>query len=110
MPGPLFHVGNTTMCPHGGQATTISSNARVTVSGTPVATVADQTVIAGCPFMIGSKPSPCVKVQWVVPATRVFVNGQPALLQTSTGLCQSPEQAPQGPPVVTVNQTRVVGT
>ena len=111
MPGPLFHVGNTAMCPHGGMAQTLSSNTRVLVNGMPVATIADQTLIAGCVFTLpGPKPSPCVKVQWLVPATRVLIMGQPALLQTSTGLCQSPEQAPQGPPVVTVNQPRVIGT
>lgn len=110
MPTPLFHVLNTTMCPHGGQGQTISSNARVLVSGMPVATIADQTLVAGCAFTIGPKPSPCVRVQWLVPAVRVFVMGQPVLLQTSTGLCLSPEQAPQGPPVVAVNQPRVLGT
>jgi uncharacterized Zn-binding protein involved in type VI secretion len=111
MPGPLFHVGNTTLCPHGGQAQTISSNSRVLVNGMPVATISDTTLVAGCPFTVPTgKPQPCVKVQWLVPATRVVVNGQPALLQTSTGLCLSPEQIPQGPPMVTVNQTRVIGT
>ena len=110
MPTPLFHVGNVTMCPHGGSAQTISSNVRVLVSGTPVATVADQTMVAGCVFAIGPKPSPCLRVQWIVPAVRVLVMGQPALLQTSVGLCLSPEQAPQGPPVVSVNQPRVLGT
>jgi uncharacterized Zn-binding protein involved in type VI secretion len=111
MPGPLFHVGNTTLCPHGAPVTTISSNARVLVNGLPVATLADQFLVAGCPFTIPpSKPSPCLRVQWLVPATRVLVMGQPAILQTSTGLCLSPEQAPQGPPVVAVNQPRVIGT
>lgn len=110
MPGPLFHVGNTTMCPHGGMGQTISANARVLVNGLPVATIADQTLIAGCVFTLpGPKPSPCIKVQWLVPAARVLIMGQPALLQTSTGLCQSPEQAPQGPPIVSVNQPRVIG-
>ena len=46
-------------------------------------------------------------MQWTVPATRVLINGQPALLQTSTGLCLSAEQIPQGPPIITVTQTRV---
>jgi hypothetical protein len=111
MPGPLFHVGNTTICPHGGQAQTISSNARVLVSGLPVATIADQTVVAGCAFTIPpSKPSPCVRVQWTQPAVRVLIMGQPALLQTSIGLTLSPEQAPQGAPIVAVNQPRVLAT
>ena len=65
--------------------------------------VNDLTTVAGCPFQVpvgaGTKPQPCVKVQWPVPATRVKVDGQPVLLQTSTGLCQSAEQIPQGPPV-----------
>ena len=112
MPGPLYHVGATGLCPHGGSVTTISSNARVMVSGQPVATFADTSTVAGCPFQIPPvpKPQPCVLVKWITPATRVLVNGQPALLQTSTGLCQSAEQIPQGPPAITVNQTRVVGT
>lgn len=114
MPGPLFHVGAQAMCPHAGQISTITSNTRVLVSGQPVATMADTFPIAGCPFQVpvgpGTKPQPCVLVQWLAPATRVTVNGQPVILQTSAGLCKSAEQIPQGPPTVTVNQTRTIGT
>jgi len=111
MPGPLFHVGAAAICPHGGQVTVISSNSRVLVSGMPIATMGDTYVVAGCAFTVPpGKPQPCVKVQWLVPATRVMVNGQPALLQTSTGLCQSAEQIPQGPPTIVSTQTRVMGT
>ena len=111
MPGFLYHVGASTMCPHGGQGTTISSNSRVTVSGMPVATMADTTTIAGCPFVIPppTTPQPCLTIRWLTPATRVLVNGQPALLQTSTALCLSGTQIPQGSPIVT-GQTRVRGT
>jgi hypothetical protein len=77
----------------------------------PVATLADVCVVAGCAFTVPpGKPQPCVKVQWLVPAARILINGQPALLQTSTGLCQSPEQIPQGPPVIVSTQPRVIGT
>ena len=111
MPGPIFHVGAQAICPHAGTVTTISSNTRVLVSGQPVATLADTYVVAGCPFQVpGPKPQPCVKVQWLVPATRVMVNGQPVILQTSTGLCLSVEQIPQGPPTVVATQPRVVAT
>jgi uncharacterized Zn-binding protein involved in type VI secretion len=106
----LFHAGATAMCPHGGQVTTIPSNPRVTVSGQPVATLADTFIVAGCPFQLPAKPQPCVKVQWLVPAARVLVGGQPAILQSSTGLCQSIEQIPAGPPNVAVTQVRVSGT
>lgn len=111
---PLFHVGASATCMHGGQVTTVSSNTRVTVSGQPVATLNDTYTVAGCPFQIpvgpGTKPQPCVKVQWLVPAMRVLVGGQPAILQSSSGLCQSVEQIPQGPPSVVVTQLRASGT
>ena len=87
MPGPLFHVGATAICPHGGQVQTIPTNARVLVSGQPVATLADTYLVAGCAFTIPpGKPQPCIKVQWLVPAARVLGNGEPAILQTSVGL------------------------
>jgi hypothetical protein len=109
MPGFLMHAGATAICPHGGQVSVIPSNARVLVGGQPVATLADTYLVAGCAFMVGPKPQPCIKVQWLVPATRVLVGGQPAILQDSTGLCLSPEQIPQGPPSVVMTQVRVRG-
>ena len=110
MPGPLFHVGATAMCTHGGQVQTISSNTRVLVNGMPVATLSDQYVVAGCAFTLPSAtPHPCVKIQWLVPATRVMVNGQPVILQSSTGLGLAADQVPQGPPTIAATQTRVIG-
>lgn len=114
MPGFLLHVGATAICPHGGQISALSSNMRVLVGGQPVATLSDTYTVVGCPFQVPAgpvpKPQPCVRVQWLVPAARVLVNHQPAILQTSTGLCQSPEQIPQGPPNVIVTQLRARGT
>lgn len=114
MPGALLHIGITSNCPHGGAVSVVSSNSRVLVGGQPVAVATDQFPIAGCPFQVpvpgGTKPQPCVLVKWGAPATRVKVLGQPVILQTSGGVCQSIEQIPQGPPSVTVVQTRVVGT
>jgi hypothetical protein len=88
----------------------VTSNSRVQVSGQPVATVGDTYPIAGCTFMVGNKPQPCMTTRWLVPATRVTANGQAVILQTSTGLCQSAEQIPQGPPSIVTTQTRVVAT
>jgi hypothetical protein len=111
MPGPLYHVGATAMCPHGGAITTISTNVRVLVSGMPVATITDTSLVAGCVFSTpATGPHPCIRVQWLAPAVRVLVNGQPPLLQTSTGLCLAPDQAPQGPPMILATQPRVVAT
>jgi hypothetical protein len=110
MPGFLFHVGATAICPHGGQVTTISTNVRVLVSDQPVATFGDNYLVAGCAFTVPpGKPQPCIKVQWLVPSTRVLVGGQPVILQSSTGICQSPEQIPQGPPIIATTQVRVRG-
>jgi hypothetical protein len=110
VPGPLFHVGATAQCPHGAPITTIPSNVRVLVSGMPVATLTDTSLVAGCPLNIAGAPHPCIKVQWLVPAVRVLVNAQPALLATSAGLCLAPDGAPQGPPIITVTQVRAVAT
>lgn len=113
MPGFLVHVGASGICPHAGQLTFITSNARVLVSGQPVVTVTDMFTIAGCPFQIpigtGTKPQPCVTGRWLTPSARILVNGQPAILQASTGLCQSVEQIPQGPPTVITTQVRAGG-
>lgn len=98
---------------HGGAVTIVSANARVLVSGMPVATVADQFMVAGCAFTLPTvppKPQPCVRVQWTTPAVRVLVNGLPPIVQTSTGLGLSIEQIPQGPPAVLFAQPRVVAT
>ena len=106
----LTHVGMTAMCPHGGQVQVAPGNPRVRLSGQPAATASDQFVIAGCPFTLPvPAPSPCVTVQWLVPAARVRIGGQPAVLSSSSGLCLAATQAPQGPPQITVTQLRVKG-
>jgi hypothetical protein len=109
MPGALYHVGVTALCPHAGQVTAITSNTRVLLGGQPATTQADTYTIAGCVFNVSSSPHPCVKVQWLAPATRVKINGQPAILQTSPGLSLAADQAPQGSPIVVAGQLRVSG-
>lgn len=111
MPGFVLHVGATAICPHGGQVTILTTNTRVLVGGQPVATLPDTYTVAGCAFTIPpGKPQPCVFVKWLVPATRILVGGKPAILQNSTGICQSAEQIPQGPPTVIMTQVRTRGT
>jgi hypothetical protein len=96
---------------HGGQISVVAAN-RVLVNGQPVATVADQYPIAGCPFQIpvpgGTKPQPCVRVQWTVPSARVSTMGKFLVTQASTGVTLSIEQIPQGAPAMTTVQPRVV--
>jgi hypothetical protein len=73
--------------------------------------MSDQYMVAGCAFTVPpGKPQPCVQVQWMTPALRVLINGQPPILQTSVGLALSIESIPGGPPLITATQMRVVAT
>jgi hypothetical protein len=114
MPGALVTVGSQISCPHQGSCSPVTSNTRVLAGGAAVLTLADQYTISGCPFQIpvgaGTKPQPCVRIQWTVGATRVRVGGQPALIQSSVGLALSAESIPGGPPVVVPAQTRAMAT
>jgi len=107
----LLTVASVVMCPHGGKATFTPSQARVSAAGSPVLLQTDSAAIAGCAFTIPpSKPSPCTTIRWTVAAVRVKVNGAAVLHGSAVGLCNSPEQAPQGPPTVSATQPRVTGT
>jgi len=106
MPGPLLHVGATVLCAHGGTATPTAPNPRVLVSGQPTVVQTAPYVIAGCPFVAGSSPMPCVTGPWTVAALRVTSNGQPVVLIDSQAIC-----APNGTPLIPVAaQTRVIGS
>jgi hypothetical protein len=110
MAAPLVTTASTLLCAHGGQVSIISTNLRVRVGGQPAALAGDTYLIAGCPFLAPPPvPNPCLQVQWVVPAARVRVLGQPVVLQASTGLGLDAKQVPQGPVSVVATQPRVGG-
>ncbi len=91
---------------HGGQAQPTAPNPRVMVGGQPIVTQAAPYTVAGCPFVAGVTPMPCVTAQWVTAATRVLAGGQPVLLQDSVAVC-----APNGTGVnIIVTQLRVKGS
>ena len=107
-------------CTHAAPAQTPPTQSRVLVGSPsqPVETIDNVITVSGCPFQIpvglGTIPQPCVLVQWTMPATRVLVGGSPPLLQASPGpgpgLCLSVEQIPQGPPMTSGLQTKVIGS
>jgi hypothetical protein len=109
MPGTLVQTLARGVCSHGGQMTTAGTGARVLLLGQPAAKASDTHPIVGCPLNISGKPQPCVTGSQFTPAGRVFIDGQPALLNTSVGIGKSAEQAPQGPVAITATQTRVFG-
>jgi hypothetical protein len=85
----------------------VSTNTKTQADGAFMATASDTFTITGCSFMLGPVPSPCVTVRWLVPDTRVKVNGNPTLSRSSAGLCLSAAQVPQGPVAVANTQTKV---
>ena len=111
---PLLTSASTIQCTHAASVSAVASSQRVKFGGEVAVVLSDTFTVSGCPFQIpvgaGTKPQPCTTVQFIVPAVRVKVGGQPALLQSSSGICQSAEQIPQGPPSVVQVQARVGGT
>jgi hypothetical protein len=110
MGAPLLTTASTVMCPHGGQAILPTANARVTAGGPQVLLQSDTHIVVGCPFTVGSKYSPCVRIQWSAGATKVAVGGQPPLTQTSVGTCYGAEGAPQGVAIIASTQPRASST
>lgn len=109
MAGFVMHVGASVICTHGAPVSVSATQGRVRVSGQLVATASDTFMVSGCPFNVGGSPQPCVQVRWIKPASRVFVEGKPVVLQTSSGTCVAGTQAVQGTPQVIATQTRVKG-
>lgn len=115
MPGLLVHIGAITNCTHAGPVTANPNGLpHVFVNITQaVLSIKDLHKVAGCPFQLptpaGPKPQPCVLVR-LEPATRVFINGAPAAILTPAAICQSIEQIPQGPPISSPIQKRVIAT
>lgn len=105
MSGMLLHQGATVMCVHGGQAQPTSPNPRVKVAGQQIVTQPAPYTVAGCPFVAGLVPMPCLTAQWIVGAQRIRAGGVPVLLRDSQAAC-----VPNGTGVnVVATQFRVKG-
>jgi len=102
MGAPVITSQTPVNCGHAGVGTHVPGQARVRISGSPVALASDQHVVAGC-SLTGSPPPPCIMLMWTVPAVRVKVSGQPVLVQTSIPIAT-------GPGIVMPGQTRVMAT
>ncbi len=106
MAGNLLTTASTILCPHGGQAILFSSQPQVSAGSQPVLIESDQHPVAGCPFTVGPKYSPCVRIQWVAAVARVALGGVAPLVQSSVGLCLNAEGAPQGTAIVASTQPK----
>jgi hypothetical protein len=110
VPGGVLTTASTVMCPHGGPAILTTSNTRLVIGGMPALLQTDVHSVVGCPFQIpfgvGTKPSPCIRIQWLSGTTRLSGAGGGVLVQSSVGLCFSPEGIPQGTAVIAAAQTQ----
>ncbi|HUB51275.1 MAG TPA: hypothetical protein VL986_03960 [Terracidiphilus sp.] len=100
----LLTAAATMMCPHGGMVTATPSQTNAQAGGSPILQATDTFIIAGCSFAPGGVYTPCVSVQWSMPAQHAQV-GSPPLTDSSVGLCLAATQAPQGAVIIQPAQT-----
>ena len=106
MPGDILTVNSTIQCPHGGSAILSTTNSKASLVGGFALLESDIHSVAGCPFMIGTTPSPCIRIEWSAGAGKVSVGGTKVLVQSSSGTCYSPANAPQGMAIVANTQAK----
>ena len=106
MPGHLLNTASTIQCPHGGSAILTTSNISTSAEGAPALLETDIHPVVGCPFTIGTKPSPCLRIEWSAGAAMASVAGTPILVKSSIGTCYSPENAPQGVAIIANTQMK----
>ena len=104
MAGNVLTTASTVKCTHGGQVTLLTSNSKVLARGAPVLLETDVHPVVGCPFTVGPKYSPCVRIEWSAGSQQMSVGGTPVLTRSSVGKCYGAEGAVQG--VATVVNTQ----
>lgn len=107
LPGQILTTSSTITCTHGGQAILLTANAKVLVDGAPALLETDIHPVAGCPFTIGPKYSPCIRIEWTAGAAKLTINETKVLVRSSIGKCISAEGAPQGIAIIINTQTKV---
>ncbi len=105
--GQFLTIASVILCPHGGVATVVTTNAQVMAGGSPVLRATDVFTIVGCSLAASGVTPPCVSIQWLVPALENSVLGDFVLTTDSVGICIG--SATPGPPIITVTQENVSG-
>lgn len=106
MPGPILTTSSTITCTHGGQAILLTANVKVTVDGSPALLESDIHPVVGCPFTVGPKYSPCIRIEWTAGAAKATINETKVLVLSSIGKCINAEGAPQGIALILNAQTK----
>jgi hypothetical protein len=105
MPGPILTIASTIMCMHGGSVMLTTANSKLMIDGVPALVESDMHVVAGCPFTIGPKYSPCIRVEWTGGA-QATAGGAKVLVMSSIGKCISAEGATQGVAIIVNTQMK----
>jgi len=93
----MLNLSATLTCPHGATVTAVPAQQQVIVGGDVALTAGDDFIVAGCAFMIGPVPSPCITVLWAQPDTATTAGYNPTLSADSVGMCVAATGAIQGP-------------
>ncbi|SEO03852.1 hypothetical protein SAMN05216404_11086 [Nitrosospira multiformis] len=109
MAARFLNTSSVLMCPHGGKVQLVSANTRVKAMGDYMLRTSDKFTITGCSLNIAGVPHPCVRVQWMQPATRSQVQSDSTLTKDNIGLCVAADQAVQGTVTISFAQLRVTG-
>jgi hypothetical protein len=106
-----FLTMTTTMqCPHGGSVQPVTSNSKVKADGQFVLRSTDTFVIAGCPYVRGTTPNPCVRVQWDTHCEHHNSDRDPSLNEDSIGNCLDASGGMQGIVDIVSTQEKGAGT
>jgi len=105
----LLNTSSVMMCPHGGTVSVVTTNTKAMAGGSPLIGATDTYMIAGCAFVIGTVPHPCMQVQWVQPDLQSQITGDFTLNESSVGLCVAGDQAVQGTVLINFTQLQVSG-
>ena len=100
MPGNYLTTASQIMCFHGGRVILTTPNTKAQAVSAAVLLESDVHAVAGCPFTVGTKYSPCVRIEWSAGSSKTRVNGTAPLVQSSEGKCINAEGAPQGIAIV----------
>jgi hypothetical protein len=109
MPSHHLTTSSTLICPHGGRALLTTANRAVFADGSKVLLESDVHPVTGCPFIVGNRHSPCVRIEWQSGTGRVSIDRTATLVVTSIGQCLNAAGGVQGVATVVNTQQRASG-
>lgn len=92
---------------HGGMAILSTSNTKLLVDNMPALLESDIHPVVGCPFTVGTKYSPCIRIEWSGGAALLKSIGTIVLVGSSIGKCLNAEGAIQGIAIIRATQMKV---